>query len=73
MARDDQEMAQKFLSSMHRQAERVTSLINDLLDLARIEAGQRELEREDVSIVAAARRAADGLASKAKKRDLLRD
>ena len=69
-ALDDQEMAQKFLSSMHRQAERVTSLINDLLDLARIEAGQRELEREDVSIAAAARRAADGLASKAKKRDL---
>lgn len=69
-ALSDEVMAKQFLSSMQRQALRVTTLVNDLLDLAQIEAGQRELEREDVSVVAAARRAADGLAEKARQRDL---
>jgi len=69
-ALEDQEMATSFLGSMHRQAERVGVLVTDLLDLARIEAGQRELDRQDVSIVSAARRAADGLKSEAKVRDL---
>ena len=40
-ALSDEVMAKQFLSSMQRQALRVTTLVNDLLDLAQIEAGQR--------------------------------
>ena len=69
-ALEDHEVATNFLGSMHRQAERVGALVTDLLDLARIEAGQRELDREDVSIISAALRAVDGLKSEAKARDL---
>ena len=46
-ALSDEVMAKQFLSSMQRQALRVTTLVNDLLDLAQIEAVSDE--REDVS------------------------
>jgi len=42
-ALEDQEHARGFLETIHRQADHLAKLINDLLDLARIEAGKMEL------------------------------
>jgi signal transduction histidine kinase len=40
---DDAEKRRKFVSIIHDEAERLTRMINDLLDLSRIEAGRLEL------------------------------
>ncbi|HIJ95680.1 MAG TPA: GAF domain-containing protein [Desulfuromonadales bacterium] len=50
---DDSEKRKKFLGIIHNEAERLTRMINDLLDLSKIEAGRLELfpvtlELEDV-------------------------
>jgi len=42
-ALEDQEHARGFVETIHRQADHLAKLINDLLDLARIEAGKMEL------------------------------
>ena len=40
---DDAEKRKKFVSVIHNEAERLTRMINDLLDLSKIEAGRLEL------------------------------
>lgn len=49
-ALDDQEMAPKFVGAIHRNAERISLLVSDLLDLARIEAGTTEFDPQDVLV-----------------------
>ena len=43
-ALEDQEHARGFVETIHRQADHLARLINDLLDLARIESGKMELK-----------------------------
>ena len=47
---DDAEKRQKFVSIIHNEAERLTRMINDLLDLSKIEAGRLELHLEPLEL-----------------------
>lgn len=47
---DDPEKRRKFVSVIHNEAERLTRMINDLLDLSKIEAGRLELHPEPLEL-----------------------
>jgi sigma-B regulation protein RsbU (phosphoserine phosphatase) len=47
---DDAEKRKKFVSVIHNEAERLTRMINDLLDLSKIEAGRLELYPEPLEL-----------------------
>jgi signal transduction histidine kinase/Na+/proline symporter len=47
---DDAEKRRKFVSIIHNEAERLTRMINDLLDLSKIEAGRLELNFEPLEL-----------------------
>jgi two-component system phosphate regulon sensor histidine kinase PhoR len=47
---DDTEHAHQFLDAVHRNADRLSQLISDLLDLSRIEAGEYHIDMEPVRI-----------------------
>jgi signal transduction histidine kinase/Na+/proline symporter len=47
---DDAEKRKKFVSIIHSEAARLTRMINDLLDLSKIEAGRLELYREPLEL-----------------------
>ena len=49
-AKDDPEAAQQFLETMLKETERLSSLLDDLLELARIEAGKREPRKVDLNV-----------------------
>jgi two-component system, OmpR family, phosphate regulon sensor histidine kinase PhoR len=55
-ALDDREAARGFLDSLHRNAERLTRLIADLLDISRIEAGQYPFKPGAVDVGLATRK-----------------
>ena len=65
---DDPEMARGFVDAIARNAERLGSLIDDLLALARLEAGQSELQLTPVALDATAARVADALHFRATQR-----
>jgi two-component system phosphate regulon sensor histidine kinase PhoR len=69
-ALDDREMAQTFLSAMLRHSERLGSLVSDLLDLSRIEAGQQEFDLRVVPLRIVVRRTMDVIAPGAQSRDI---
>ncbi len=58
---EDPEAATKFLNSILTNAERLSNIIADLLDLSRIEAGKYELAIEPISVSLAMKRAAAAL------------
>ena len=58
---DDEERS-RFLSIARLEAERLARLVDDLLELARLERGQTRLALEDVDVGSLAQRAATGLA-----------
>lgn len=47
---DDPEKRKKFVGVIHNEAERLTRMINDLLDLSKIEAGRLELQFEPLEL-----------------------
>ncbi len=57
----DAATAPVLIEAIHRNAERLTDLIEDLLDLSRLEAGQYRVDIEPVAIGAAAQRAVEAL------------
>jgi len=54
---DDAEKRRKFVEIIHNEAERLTRMINDLLDLSKIEAGRLELHPEHLELEAVFSRA----------------
>ncbi len=64
-AASDPDYGPKLLSAVLRNAERVSEIINDLLELSRLEAGRRELERRTVSLADVAERASETVADAA--------
>lgn len=58
-ATDDPETAQRFLRHIEHESERLARLVDDLLDLARLEAHEVRLDRRPVDPVALVRRAVE--------------
>ncbi|MCB9561316.1 MAG: PAS domain-containing sensor histidine kinase [Kofleriaceae bacterium] len=67
-AKDDPRIADRLIDGMHRNAERLTRILADLLDLSRLEAGQYGLELAAVSARAAVTQATASLADGAAAR-----
>ncbi len=64
-ALDDKEFAPKLLEAVHRNADRLTLIINDLLDLSRLEAGSYSLHSGRSQVLGVAERVVESLAEKA--------
>jgi len=47
---EEKEVQQEFLSIIHQESERLTRLVNDLLDIAKIESGKNNWKRERVNV-----------------------
>ncbi len=68
-AMDDKERATGFLEAMRRNVERLTNLIDDLLDLARIESGGFDPELKPVRVADAVGAVGDVLAERIEQKD----
>ena len=66
---DDPTTAAQFLGALMRNADRLSNLVSDLLDLSRIESGRLELSFEAVSLRSVAARAIDAVAPHAADKD----
>ncbi|HUB06834.1 MAG TPA: ATP-binding protein, partial [Myxococcales bacterium] len=64
----DPARALEFATVIHRHAERLARLIDDLLELSRLEAGRRPLARQPIPIAEAAERALELVQAKAAER-----
>jgi two-component system phosphate regulon sensor histidine kinase PhoR len=60
----------RLLEALHRNAERLSRLIDDLLDLARLEADRYQLEIDELSVQMAVRRAVDVVERAAQAKDI---
>jgi two-component system phosphate regulon sensor histidine kinase PhoR len=69
-ALEDKEHAEGFLGALRRNAERLSSLISDLLVISRLDAGQYALELDAVNVATIIRRAVNSMKAAADKRDL---
>jgi two-component system phosphate regulon sensor histidine kinase PhoR len=69
-ALDDPARARDFLAAVQRNAERLAQLVNDLLDLSRIEAGSYEVELRPMTAEGAVGAVLDLLETRAKDRGL---
>jgi two-component system phosphate regulon sensor histidine kinase PhoR len=70
-ALDDPERRRGFVEALARHAERLSRLVNDLLDLSRIEAGQYPFEIEPIGLDGVLQRAAEVVEAKARQKRLL--
>ncbi|MBI5023475.1 MAG: PAS domain-containing protein [Candidatus Omnitrophica bacterium] len=66
-ALEDKAHAREFLRIIYDDAERLTKLINDLLDLSRIESGKMKLALEECSLEAVVDRVLSGMKKEAQK------
>lgn len=69
-ALDDPERARSFVEALHRNSERLSRIISDLLDLSRVEAGRFQFEMGPVAMDHAVERAAEAVESKADERNV---
>jgi len=69
-ALEDRERGPKFVEAMHRSAERLSRLIEDLLDLSRIEAGHYAATLHPIDLQRVIEATLDGLETKAAARDI---
>ena len=69
-ALDDRPTAERFVAGLGRQAERLSELIDGLLDLSRIESGGMRLQPERLPVAAALRRLADAFRDRAAHRSI---
>lgn len=72
-ALDDRAAGRKFAEAIERHASRMSRIISGLLDLARLEAGQRGLSREAVNVRASVVRAIDLASAAAEAKGLALD
>lgn len=63
-----QEDIPEFAGRIHQEANRLTNLVQDIIQLSKLEGGTLEMEREAVDLYALAREAADNLKETAQKR-----
>lgn len=63
-------MQKQFLETIHREASRLGDMVNNYLDLARLESGRAQLHREDVDLNEAAREAAELIRPQAAERNI---
>jgi two-component system phosphate regulon sensor histidine kinase PhoR len=64
-ALDDEQRAREFVAAIQRNAERLTALLDDLLDLSRIEAGRYKIKPELLLVSDVVDRACDAVADRA--------
>ena len=66
----DPETQQEFLTRASQDANRLTLLVNDLLDVSRLEAGRMELELEEVELGSVIRETLDSLRQQAQEKSI---
>jgi two-component system phosphate regulon sensor histidine kinase PhoR len=64
----DGDHAPKMVEIIHRQSERLSALVADLLELSRLESGELKLERSPVSLAEACARAAEAVRGRAQEK-----
>jgi two-component system, OmpR family, phosphate regulon sensor histidine kinase PhoR len=69
-ALQDPAVAPKMVEIIHRQSERLSELVEDLLELSRLESREMKLKFADVSLAVAASRAADTVKPKAEGKNI---
>ncbi len=69
-AKDDPEVAPRFLQTIQKHADRLTYLIEDLLTISRLESGQIVLSIHPLDLGSLARRVAEELKGRAEKRNV---
>lgn len=72
-ALEDPRFAREFVERIERHASRMTQIIEGLLDLARLEAGQQSLAKESVALRASVERALDLVQSQVREKNLVVD
>ncbi|MGE5707378.1 MAG: sensor histidine kinase [Bacteroidota bacterium] len=65
-AQDDPELRRTFLQDLHREIDRMHQLVNDLLDLARLESGKAPLRLDRVDVTRVIKEAVNTVAPQAK-------
>jgi two-component system phosphate regulon sensor histidine kinase PhoR len=69
-AMNDPVHGQRLLDALYRHAERLSRLVDDLLDLARLEAHRYQLESDEIPVHRAAQKAVDAVERAAQARDI---
>ncbi len=69
-AQEDPELRRTFLEDIYREANRLHQLVNDLLDLARMESGKAQLSIEKHDVCRVIKEAVNTVAPQAKKKEI---
>ncbi len=67
---DDKGHAREFIGIIHQESDRLANLINDLLDLARIESGNMELSKAPFDVLAVAKRVVESMGVQARAKSI---
>jgi two-component system phosphate regulon sensor histidine kinase PhoR len=69
-AKDEPQIADRLMDGLHRNAERLSNIVNDLLELSRLEAGEYRVARAPVDVGAIAQQVVQMIEPNATKRDV---